>query len=107
MQGRSSATLVALAGLVVAWSLVATGAHAAGVAAILPILVLLVPLLARRYPGEARIARLRERRHPPVRRVRAANATSPRPTRRVVVRGTLVLARGLAVRPPPVRPAHA
>lgn len=107
MQRRSSATLLALAGLVVAWSLVATGAHAAGAAAILPVLVLLVPLLARRYPGEERIARLRDRRRCVVRHARAADATTPRTTPYVVARGTLVLARGLAVRPPPGRPAHA
>lgn len=106
MRGRSSITLLALAGLAVTWSLLATGVHAAGAAAILPVLLLLAPLLAQRYPGEARITRLRERRRPTLRRVRV-NAPAPRPVRRVAVRGRLLLARGMAVRPPPARPAHA
>jgi hypothetical protein len=68
---------------------------------LLPVLALAVPLSMRRYPGERMIAALsaagRRRRwarpRPIAPRARAAT---------VVARGGLLLARSLAVRPPPV-----
>ena len=108
MRGRSPITLLSLAALAVAWSAVASGGTAAGYAAIVPILVLLAPLLLRRYPGEERIARLRGDRRPARRRARATETPPPRRDHRATTaRGSLLLGRRLAVRPPPGRPAHA
>lgn len=68
-----------------------------------PLLVLLLPLFAGRFVGEERIARLAGRRHSRARRprplalpvawLRAASS---------VPRGGRLIARGLAVRPPPL-----
>jgi hypothetical protein len=67
-----------------------------------PALLLLVALLARRYPGELPLRAALERA-----RARSAapdHIASPRPAARVrVVRGGLLLASSLAVRPPPAR----
>jgi hypothetical protein len=67
---------------------------------LLPALAFAVPLLMGLYPGERTIAvlfRSRQRRwaHP------RSSAPSTRPVVRVVARGGLLLARSLAVRPPP------
>lgn len=107
MRGRHAITLPGLAALAVAWVALATGGTGAGIASILPVLLLLLPLLARRYPGEARLARLRDVHQQPIRRPRAGNARTPRTTRRIHAHGGLLLACGLAVRPPPAAPAHA
>jgi hypothetical protein len=67
---------------------------------LVPVLALVVPLLARRYPGERALHKLRGRERAPL----------PRPIFRVATRATFVqrIARGarlmgssLAVRPPP------
>jgi len=67
---------------------------------LVPVLALVVPLLARRYPGERTLHKLRGRERAPL----------PRPIFRVAPRATFVqrIARGarlmgcsLAVRPPP------
>jgi hypothetical protein len=68
---------------------------------LLPALVLVVPLVARRYPGERVLAKLAtgwRRRRP------RARSSTPRPRAvfAAVPRGGLLLARSLAVRPPPV-----
>ncbi len=68
---------------------------------LLPVLVLMLPLLVRRYPGERVLVSLRgeERRRWPRPCVRV------RTYRRITVatpRGGLLLGRGLAVRPPPL-----
>jgi len=76
-----------------------------------PALVLAVALLARRYPGERLIVRLAGSgaRH---RRRARVGALKPRTSRTyaaaLVPRGGLLLARSLAVRPPPaaVRASH-
>jgi hypothetical protein len=74
-----------------------------GLAYLAPLLVLLGPLLARRYPGAAALAG-----RPPVRRrPRAARAVAP--DGRTVIpapRGPALLALSRAGRPPP-RPAPA
>lgn len=104
---RRSIALFGLAALVVAWAVLATGGSPAGIASILPVLLLLAPLLLRRYPGERRIARLRAGRTPPAGRSRAAGVTPRGLPRITTARGGLLLGRRLAVRPPPGLPAHA
>jgi hypothetical protein len=72
-----------------------------GLLFLLPAFALALALLARRYPGERRLSALRRRRAP---------ARWPRPRSSVsiaarvplfAVRGGLLIARSLAVRPPP------
>lgn len=68
---------------------------------LLPALVLAIPLLTRRYPGERALVGLRRAAE----RARWARPRSSVPARRrvvlVAVRGGLLLGRSLAVRPPP------
>jgi hypothetical protein len=65
------------------------------------VLALVLPLLARRYPGERALLSLRRTRS----RARWPRATSTEPTRRpvlrVAVRGGRLIGSSLAVRPPP------
>lgn len=65
-----------------------------------PLLVLLVPLLARRYPGERLLLRVARAR----RTLRPARmlAPSPRKPRAALPSGGRLIAAGLAVRPPPL-----
>jgi hypothetical protein len=67
---------------------------------LLPAVVLVIPLLARRYPGERALIGLR-----PVERARWPRPRSSVPMRRrvvlVVVRGGRLIGCSLAVRPPP------
>ncbi len=69
---------------------------------LLPMLVLAVPLWLRRYPGERKLASFLRRRAE-----RTSGERSPvralRPPTLSVVRGGLLLACSLAVRPPPRR----
>jgi hypothetical protein len=71
---------------------------------LLPVLVLAVPLLLRRYPGERLLGGFRE-----TRRLRWSRPRSsiPRGARRIAVaaHGGQLIARALAVRPPPALPA--
>jgi len=100
--GRDRKLLLALAVLTLAWSVLdaSLGLHT-GVSHLAPFLLLLVPLLAGRYVGERRLAQLvafvQRRRHLPVRSRRPA-VGGP-----VVwmARGSELLGRSLAVRPPP------
>ena len=67
-----------------------------------PLLVLVVPLLLGRYPGEERLARLRGRLaagRP--RRPTAAAVSAPRDRRALVARGGRPIAASLAERGPP------
>jgi len=68
---------------------------------LLPVLVLALPLLARRYPGERILVALRseKRQHWP--RPRASIPTQRR-IAAMTPRGGLLLGCGLAVRPPPL-----
>jgi hypothetical protein len=67
-----------------------------------PALVLALPLLAGRYVGERRIARLAARLVAPARRaVRALSARLPRAPRALLPRGGRLLAASLAERGPP------
>jgi hypothetical protein len=67
---------------------------------LLPAIVLVIPLLARRYPGERALVGLRR-----VERAHWARPRSSTPSRRrvvlILVRGGRLLGRSLAVRPPP------
>jgi hypothetical protein len=67
----------------------------------LPVLLLAVPLLAGRYVGEERLARLAAAFAPPRRRPAGALATTARRTPLAVPRGGRLIAASLAVRPPP------
>jgi hypothetical protein len=67
---------------------------------LVPLLVLLVPLLARRYPGERLLLGVaRRRRTPRAVRVLAPPARKPRAA---LPSGGRLIAAGLAVRPPPL-----
>lgn len=93
------AAIVLVAGLVAA---AATGVDSSGLLGLAPALVLVLALLARRYPGERLIVRLAGS---PVRARRRARTRAVKPHMHVaalVPRGGLLLARSLAVRPPPV-----
>jgi hypothetical protein len=68
---------------------------------LLPVLILALPLLARRYPGERVLVALRGEEHPHWPRP-CANIPSQRPLVALTARGGLLLGRGLAVRPPPL-----
>lgn len=71
-----------------------------------PALVLALPLLAGRYVGERRIARLASRLVVRVRRAaRALSARLPRAPRALLPRGGRLLAASLAERGPPASPA--
>jgi hypothetical protein len=66
-----------------------------------PVLALAIPLLARRYPGERTLIALRVAK--PIRWPHARSC-KPRSARRVMsltARGGRLIARNLAVRPPP------
>jgi hypothetical protein len=71
-----------------------------GIMFLLPALVLALVLFARRYPGERTLARLRTSRH---KRWARPRASVPRAARAfaVAAHGGLLIARSLAVRPPP------
>jgi hypothetical protein len=68
---------------------------------LLPVVVLALPLLARRYPGERALIALRRMEQG----VRWTRPRSSMPVRRrvvvVLVRGGRLIGRSLAVRPPP------
>jgi hypothetical protein len=67
-----------------------------------PLLALMAALLARRYPGERAIARLRAQLARPRRRA-CAPAAGPRARRRTLPRGGRLAAAAIAARPPPGR----
>ena len=72
----------------------------AGLAHLLPFVLIIVPLLAGRYIGEERLARLTGNVRAWPRR-RAARALPSRRPARTVPRGGCLIASFLAVRPPP------
>jgi hypothetical protein len=105
MARRDFRLLLALAAVALAWALfqAATG-YDGGLAFMAPALFVAVPLLAGRYLGEDTIAGLARRvqcrrRTPRAPRVRGRS----RPPRRLLSRGGALIARSLAVRPPPSR----
>jgi hypothetical protein len=66
-----------------------------------PALLIVVPLIAGRYPGEELIAKLVSKRSRPPRRSVAAPTSIPRPSLAWSPRGTRLLAFSRAERPPP------
>jgi hypothetical protein len=104
MSRREIRVLAALALVAVMWAMAYTVAGLGqGLELLAPALVFALPLLAGRYLGEDVIDRARLARAvpPPRRRARAVTAVRPRPPRRPVLRGGLLLAANLAHRPPP------
>ncbi len=98
---RVTPLLGALALLGLAASGILPGAWDA-LAHLLPAVLLLLALVARRYPGERTLLSLIERRRRPQRhRGEAAPLVNGTLPRAMVPRGGLLLARALAVRPPP------
>jgi hypothetical protein len=74
--------------------------------ALLPLLVLLASLLLGHYPGCEAIVRLSERLASPRRRVRGGGEPSrPRPPLTRAAAGGLLIALGIATRPPPLAAA--
>jgi hypothetical protein len=69
--------------------------------ALAPAFLLVAALLMGRFPGERAIERLAVAATRPTRRRAPAATPSPRRTPRVLVRASELLARNLAVRPPP------
>jgi hypothetical protein len=101
---RSSSLGMPLA-LAVALACCAAGALGAdGLLFLAPALLLAVPLLARRYPGERLLLALAARRRPRRARARFSARTSPRRAQSMP-RGGLLMGFALAVRPPPLAPA--
>ncbi len=104
MTRRDLRLLFVLAGLAIGWALVqaATG-YDGGLAFMAPAVFVAVPLLAGRYLGEDQIAHLAcwvQRRRAPRRAPRVhGHARAPR---RLLSRGGALIARSLAVRPPPL-----
>lgn len=68
----------------------------------LPVLLFVVPLIAGRYVGEERLARLAAACVPCHRRATGSLPTTSRRTPRALPRGGHLIATSLAVRPPPV-----
>jgi hypothetical protein len=73
-----------------------------GLLCLLPALVLALTLLARRYPGERLLTAARASRSARWPRARSSARTRPR-LYATIPRGGLLLARSLAVRPPPLQ----
>lgn len=67
---------------------------------LLPALLLACLLVSRRYPGERALIALRQRPRANWPRARSAKSPRARPLA-VVIHGGLLIARSLAVRPPP------
>ncbi len=76
--------------------------HEEMVAYAAPLLVLALPLLAGRYFGEERIARLAGRLRRPRRRLSAPVLPATRPVAALLPRGGRLIASALAKRPPPL-----
>lgn len=96
--------MMAIAAIALAAGLIAaatTGVDPSGLLHLAPALILVAALLARRYPGEHLIVRLTGGLSRTRRRVRARAVKARAHVVAFVPRGGLLLARSLAVRPPP------
>jgi hypothetical protein len=93
---------LALLGVTLLWclALALLGAHD-GPLYLVPALLLSAPLAIRRYPGEVALRALAAARPRARRRSERRPASPPRPDFSLIVRGSLLLARSLAGRPPP------
>lgn len=105
MTRRDLRLLFGLAGVAVAWALFqAVTGYDGGLAFMAPALFVAVPLLLGRYLGEDGIRSLARRVQSRRRVVRAPRTRGvARPPRRLLSRGGALIARSLAVRPPPLR----
>lgn len=104
MTSRDRRLLLALAALAPALAAgVLAGGHSDLLAG-LPALLLALPLLAGRYVGEERLARLAGMVPTATRRVVGSLPTTARRASRVLPRGGHLIAASLAVRPPPAPP---
>ena len=107
MTARDRHLLLGLAALVLAlMCLPLAGVHS-DVLLAAPVLVLVLPLLAGRYVGEERLARLAAAFAPARRRPAAALRPAVARAPRVLPRGGRLIATALAVRPPPALPQTA
>jgi hypothetical protein len=98
-RGRDAFALLGFGATLI--SVVAIAAREPTALSMLPALLLTLPLLLRRYPGERIIRRWQGAARSASRRPRSVRL--PRlPIGSAVARGGLLLARSLAVRPPPV-----
>ncbi len=97
---RDRIVLWAFALLVLAWMV----ADATGLLYLAPALVLALPLILGRFPGEDKLAGLAGASRAPIARA-AASISAPRSYVRVMQRGGRLVASALAKRPPP-RPAR-
>jgi hypothetical protein len=102
MSRRPHHALRVTLGVVVMAALWLMGLHVGGLDTgllfLAPAFVLLLPLLAGRYPGERALVPL----HPPVRRAVPVALRLPRPRVRLVPRGGLLVGCSLAGRAPPL-----
>jgi hypothetical protein len=102
---RDRIVLWAFALLVLAWMVAeALSGSATGLLYLAPALVLALPLVLGRFPGEDRLAGLAGASRAPIARA-AARIPAPRSYVRVMQRGGRLVASALAKRPPP-RPAR-
>lgn len=92
--------IVVIASVGVAGGFDAIAESCAGLAHVLPLVLLLVPLLTGRYVGEQQLARLAGI-SPPRPRRRRARPRAEQTSARAVPRGGCLIASFLAVRPPP------
>jgi hypothetical protein len=67
-----------------------------------PALAFALVLLSRRFPGEKRLVALAARRSGRPRRAPVRVAPAARPPAALIARGSALLARALATRPPPL-----
>ncbi len=91
--------------LIAALCAVVPVAHVGGLLAALPLLLLVIPLVVGRYPGEGVLASVRERRRRP-RPLRALVAKPSAPRVADLLRNRLLVAASLAERAPPLSPAR-
>ncbi len=103
MTRRDIRLLLLLAGLTTVWALVqAVTGYDGGLAYMAPAFLVAIPLLVGHYLGEEQIAGLARRIHGRRRPRRAPRVRGhARAPRRLFSRGGALIARSLAVRPPP------
>jgi hypothetical protein len=107
MTSRDRHLLFGLAAITLALAaLTRVGVHGDALLAV-PVLLFALPLLAGRYVGEERLARLAAAFAPPRRRPAGSLPTTARRTLCALPRGGHLIAASLAVRPPPRAPRPA
>ena len=102
MLRRDRLLLFGLAGLTLALAALTQAGVDSDVLMALPALLFVLPLMAGRYVGEERLARLAAACVPARRRATGSLLTTARRMPRALPRGGHLIAASLAVRPPPV-----